>query len=139
MNLRPADPLDPQQGQFVARALIQAAEKTLSAVQSGAELPPQHLRCALWRMGACSLALVAGEIFSSTGLRIRSLSSRIKVLPVSYLSPLLGYIPEDGALPLGGYEVRDAWRFYGHPAPFEPGTERRILDHLSHLVSQLAV
>jgi hypothetical protein len=139
MNLRLDAPLDLQQAQFVAQALALAAEKTLSAIQSRSHLPPQLLRCAIWRMGACCFVLVAGELFSSTGLRIRSLSNHMAVLPVSYCSPLLGYIPEDAALPLGGYEVSDAWRFYGHPAPFEPGTERRILEHLAHLVNQIPV
>jgi hypothetical protein len=40
----------------------------------------------------------------------------------------MGYIPDREALSLGGYEVNEAWRFYGHPAAFSPESEERMVE-----------
>jgi hypothetical protein len=58
-------------------------------------------------------------------------------LPVSYLAPLVGYVPDREAIGLGGYEVNDAWQFYGHLAPFDSGSEELVVEAISSLIDQL--
>jgi hypothetical protein len=60
----------------------------------------------------------------------------LNILPVTYLAPLVGYVPDRAAMEKGGYEVDDAWRFYGHPAPFDPTSEQRIIETLKALIDQ---
>jgi hypothetical protein len=83
------------------------------------------------------LVFLAGEIFSSTGQKIRALGNQCRILPVSYLAPLVGYIPDREALSLGGYEVNDAWRFYGQLAPFAVDSEERLVEIVAKLIGEL--
>ena len=92
----------------------------------------------IWRIGSIVLVFLAAEIFSSTGRKIRELSDKFSILPISYLASLVGYIPDQEALTIGGYEVDDAWRFYGHPAPFAPDSEPRIVEVITKLISELS-
>jgi hypothetical protein len=88
-------------------------------------------------MGEMLLIFLPGEIFSTTGLKIRSLRKDLNILLVSYLAPLVGYIPDREALALGGYEVDDAWRFYKQPAAFAPDSEAHLVDEVAGLIQEL--
>jgi hypothetical protein len=56
-----------------------------------------------------------------------------------YFDDLLCYVPSERVLEEGDYEGRDGMREYGHPSPFEPGIERRIMDAIDKLRDQAAV
>jgi hypothetical protein len=103
-------------------------------LDSGQTLPGLPLRLAVWRFGSIVLAFVAAEIFAITGRRIQALQPEINILPVACASPLLGYVPDRQALGQGGYEVDDAWRFYGQPAPFAPDSEQRIINSFKQML-----
>ncbi len=137
MNLSPRAAIDPLRARFTALTLAEHARLVLRAVQSEQPPPPQPLRICVWRTGEFAFAFLAGEVFTSTGLKIRSLSCQLSILPVSYLSPLVGYLPDSEAIALGGYEVNDAWRFYGQPAPFAANSETRILEELNGMIREL--
>jgi hypothetical protein len=139
MNMSPEEPLEPEKARFAALALVEAGRKTLSVIRSKYDIPPLPLRITTWRLGDFILVFIAGEIFSITGLRIRSLSANFTVLPVTCMAPLIGYLPDPASLLLGGYEVEDAWRFYGHPAPFEPDSEPRLLNQVAQMVGELLI
>jgi hypothetical protein len=136
MNMQPQEPMDPHKARFVALALAEAGRKTMAALHSRVGLPPQTLGITVWRLGGLLLVFLAAEIFSTTGLQIRDLAPDLTVLPVSYLAPLLGYLPDPASLRLGGYEVSDAWRFYGHPAPFASDSEPRLLKRVAQMVKE---
>lgn len=136
LNLPPDAKLEPATASFVARALAAAGRRRLAASVAGGA-SPAPLRLAAWRLGGTVLVFVAAEVFSSTGLRIRALRSGLDILPVSYLAPLTGYLPDRAALAQGGYEVNDAWRFYGHPAPFREETEERMVLAIDSLLTGL--
>jgi hypothetical protein len=137
MNLSPNQPLNPAKARFTALALAESARRTLSAAQAGKGLEPLPLYLKALQIGEFALVFIAGEVFASTGLRIRGLSDELSVLPVSYLSPLVGYLPDTGSITLGGYEVCDAWRFYGHVAPFAEDSEERIVEEVAGMVEEL--
>lgn len=137
LNMPPDEALDAKKTRFVALALAETAQKTLDAVRAGGDLPRQKLHMAAWRLGDFVLLFLACEALTATGLRLRALCPEMRILPVTYLAPLLGYIPDREAVRLGGYEVRDGWRFYGHPAPFAADSEERILQHADKLLAEL--
>ena len=121
----------------VAYVLSGSVQKTLKALRSGRPLPPQYMHIKLWQLGDYVLTFLSGEIFSATGARLRELSQKRTVLPVSCLAPLLGYLPDRKAIGQGGYEVEDAWRFYGHPAPFASDSEERVVAEVHRLLTQM--
>jgi hypothetical protein len=135
MNLRPDERIEMNLARHIAQALAETRRKTLAAIRSGQPLPPRALNIKLWRLGDYVLAFLAGEIFSATGLRVRALRNEMTILPVSCLAPLVGYLPDQKAIQQGGYEVDDAWRFYGHPAPFALDSEQRIVAELEKLIN----
>jgi hypothetical protein len=137
MNKPPEEPLEPEKARFAALAMAEAGRKTLAVVRSKAAILPQPMRVTTWRLGDVILVFIAGEIFSITGLRIRSLSADLTVLPITCMAPLVGYIPDQASILLGGYEVDDAWRFYGHPAPFTPDSESRLIQQVAIMVNKL--
>jgi neutral ceramidase len=138
MNLPAETPIDPATSQFAAQALLQHANQVWEAARSGRPFPSLPLHICVWRIGSTVLVFLAGEIFTSTGQKIRALSNQCWILPVSYLAPLVGYIPDREALSLGGYEVNDAWRFYGQPAPFAVNSEERLVEVVAKLIGELS-
>jgi neutral ceramidase len=76
-------------------------------------------RVRLVRIGAdVALVGVPGELFSETGLAIRATSPFAATIVAGYVDGSLGYFPTARALAEGGYEASDAYKYYGHPAPF---------------------
>jgi hypothetical protein len=127
MNVPPDEPVDADLLEQLGRAMASSAGRTLDAIRRG-DPAPQEAAAAIWRFGD-DVALVGfgAEVFAATGERIWALRAGMRLLPVSYLAPLVGYVPPDRALRLGGYEVDHAWRFYGYPAPFAAGSEPRLV------------
>jgi hypothetical protein len=48
------------------------------------------------------------------------------VLPLGYTNGMIGYVTTERQLIEGGYESREAFRYFGMPGPFHSSTERRI-------------
>ncbi len=78
-------------------------------------------------MGEVALVFIAAEVFAITGYKIKNLRDSLTILPVSYMSPLVGYLPDAHSKEWGGYEVDYAWRFYDHVAPFAVDSEQRVV------------
>lgn len=51
-----------------------------------------------------------------------------RTMVIGYAGDVPGYLPDAGQYALGGYEVLDAHRYYGQPAPFAQGTLEQIVD-----------
>ncbi len=86
------------------------------------------------RWGGLWVVGVPGEPFLSFA---DSLRQRVDgpVLVTGYTGDCPGYLPDAGAYAHGGYEVTDAHRYYGMPAPFARGSAERLLDVAVGLVS----
>jgi neutral ceramidase len=135
MNITPGEAPDPGKAAYCARALVEAGRHTLAAVERGLPLAPCPLRLSVWRLGNVALAFAAAELFAATGLKLRALRPDLCLLPVTYASPLVGYIPDLFSSDKGGYEVDNGWQFYGHPAPFIPHAEAQIIQAFSRLLA----
>jgi len=125
MNIQPGIPIDPKKASHCAQALANSRQRTID--YSKAPMTGVKLSMGVWIFGnTCHIVFCAAEMFNETGLHISGLSKDTLVLPVGYLSPIVGYLPCKKDIPYGGYEVEDAWRFYGHPLPFVPATEEKV-------------
>jgi hypothetical protein len=81
------------------------------------------------RWGGVTLIGLPGEPFLSCGEGIRARLQRSgPVLVTGYTNDCPGYLPEQSAYDQGGYEIADAHRYYGMPAPFARGSAERLQD-----------
>ena len=86
------------------------------------------------RWGGLWVVGVPGEPFLSfaEGLRQRVDGP---MLVTGYTGDCPGYLPDADAYAHGGYEVTDAHRYYGMPAPFARGSAERLIEVAVALVS----
>jgi len=71
-------------------------------------------------LGDVALVLLPGEVFVEYGLAIKAHAAPRPVITLAYANGTPGYIPHRSAYAEGGYEVADAYRYYGTPACFAP-------------------
>ena len=90
-------------------------------------------------LGAVSLVLLPGEMFVEFGLAIKAHAAPRPVLPLAYANGTPGYIPHRSAYAEGGYEVADAYRYYGAPAPFAPEAGEAVAATACALLDELAI
>ena len=86
------------------------------------------------RWGGIWVVGVPGEPFLSFADGLRHRVDR-PVLVTGYTGDCPGYLPDAEAYRHGGYEVLDAHRYYGMPAPFARGSAERLLEVAVGLVS----
>lgn len=60
--------------------------------------------------------------------------SRGAFLPVAYSNGMIGYVTTERQLMEGGYESRDAFRYFRMPGPFAASTERRVCRAIASLL-----
>lgn len=96
------------------------------------EAPPDDEEVELMAIaaGRLLLLLLPGEVFAETGLALKAaIASRApRCVPIVVGCALAapGYLPPRSAFADGGYEVAEAFRFYGRPAPFAPEAAERL-------------
>ena len=75
----------------------------------------------VFRWGGMSVIGLPGEPFLATA---EAITSQVKgpSLVTGYTNGCPGYFPTSDEYRFGGYEVEDAHRYYGMPAPFAPGS-----------------
>ncbi|MFJ9033213.1 hypothetical protein ACIRQP_32800 [Streptomyces sp. NPDC102274] len=84
-------------------------------------------RVTVLRWGGVRLVALPGEPFSETA---RDITARLPgdTLVIGYADGCPGYIPPAGEFAHGGYEVDEAHRYYGMPAPFAEGAAERLTE-----------
>lgn len=89
-------------------------------------------------IGDISLVLLPGESFVEFGLEIKQRSAPRSVMTLAYANGRPGYIPHRSAYPAGGYEVDEAFRYYGYPSCFAPEAGELIVETALELLAGLA-
>lgn len=90
---------------------------------------------ARWR--GLTIVGLPGEPFLSCAEDVRArMRGPGPVLVTGYTNDCPGYLPEAAAYDHGGYEVTDAHRYYGQPAPFARGSAERLQDAAVELASR---
>jgi len=116
---------------FVPEAMVDFEEETITFSHmdgSGVEVVISVLR-----IGSVIFASMPGEVFVEIGLQIKRLFSSAQVVPVGYGNGCIGYIPTETAYEEGGYEVDDAWKYYGYPSVVDPATGRQLVNTIRRL------
>ncbi|HKJ26618.1 MAG TPA: neutral/alkaline non-lysosomal ceramidase N-terminal domain-containing protein [Anaerolineales bacterium] len=126
----PGEPIEPVSAKQTAKLLADCDQSVLGKIKAKESLAAPPLKVACWRMGTVVFAFASVEVFAITGQRIRALSESLTMLPVSFSSRMMGYLPDDDAMDKGGYEADYSWRLYLHPAPFAKGAEERVIQEI---------
>ncbi|MGH2549230.1 MAG: alkaline ceramidase, partial [Thermomicrobiales bacterium] len=88
-------------------------------------------------IGETVLVLLPGESFVEFGLEIKQRVAPHRVITLAYANGRPGYIPHRSAYPAGGYEVDEAFRYYGYPSCFAPEAGELLVETAIDLVAQL--
>jgi hypothetical protein len=89
-------------------------------------------------LGDVSIVLLPGESFVEFGLDIKRSQAPKPVITLAYSNGRPGYIPHRSAYPAGGYEVDEAYRYYGYPTCFAPEAGELIVQTAIDLVDSLS-
>jgi hypothetical protein len=96
------------------------AEATLTQVSRGDAPAYVQAEIQVIHIASACLVGVPGELFSQLGLQIKSSAVQDQVSVLGYTNADIGYIPTRQAYAQGGYEILDAFKFYGYPAALAP-------------------
>lgn len=72
------------------------------------------------RFGAVVFASAPGELFVELGLAIKAAFAPCHVFLCGFGNDDVGYIPPRRAYPQGGYEIDEAYKYYGYPTALAP-------------------
>ncbi len=87
-------------------------------------------------LGDTALVLLPGEMFVEFGLAIKERAAGRNVVTIAYANGTPGYIPHRSAYPEGGYEVSEAFRYYGYPACFAPEAGEGLVEAALALLAE---
>jgi len=125
--------------QIWRHSYIRWATDTLRKVEEGNYEREVKGKISLLRVGELVFLFLPGEVFSEIGKKARKIIREKGFMPfmVGYYDQLIGYLPTASAFEEGGYEVSDAYRWYGYPAPFLPRVEDITLQMVRDLLKKL--
>ena len=104
----------------IQRAMLAWADETLAQVRSGATPSGIAAPVQVIRVGSLALVGIPGELFSVLGRQIKEALPGYRTFIVGYANGDVGYIPDRAAYDGGGYEINDAYKYYGYPAALAP-------------------
>jgi hypothetical protein len=119
-------------------ARLHWTERMFEAMQANELAPSVHAEVKTIRLGNLVIVGVPGEFFVELGLQIKQGIQQSRVNPemdpgmdqvmiCGFANGNVGYIPARRAYPLGGYEVADAYKYYGYPAALAPEAGEMIV------------
>jgi neutral ceramidase len=117
-------------------AMLGWADDALAAAELAPQEPVMPLTVQALRMGDVAVVAMAGEVFVCIGQEIVGRSPFPHTVALGYSNGLLGYVPTADAYPVGGYEVDDAYRYFG-TLMIAPEAEAMILTCVDRLLSNL--
>jgi neutral ceramidase len=92
---------------------------------------------AAWALGDLTFAWFPGEVFVEHGLALKASGPPDSLVTVANANAAPGYVPHASAYAAGGYEVEEAFRFYGLPGPYGPEAGIRLEAAMRELVEAL--
>lgn len=121
---------------FVALALLENNQRYLSAL-SKSDRSTVRLRIQFLLLDGLIFIFAGAELFAHIFVELEQKFPGKKVLLCGYLDPLLGYIAPEEEYKRGGYEVDEAFLFYGVDLPFAKNTEQVLVSYLSEQLTEL--
>jgi hypothetical protein len=122
-------------------AMVHWVERMFEAMQANSLRPTVPTEVHLLRVGDVVIVGVPGEFFVELGLAIKSAvlaaGQARQVMICGFANGNIGYIPARRAYPKGGYEVAEAYKFYGYPAALTPEAGEQIVAAATRLAGKL--
>ncbi len=119
------------------QAMLEWAEDTLRAAREPERFPGQPFTVQVLVVGEVAFVALSGEVFIELALDIQARSPFARTVVLGYSNGCSGYVPTADAYPDGGYEVTDAYRYYG-TLMIAPESERLITNAAVSLLADLA-
>jgi len=120
-----------------ARMYLGWATSRLRAVGAGRTAASAPVLLRAMRCNGVGLVGAPFEPFVETGVAVRDASPHQPLLFCGYTGGVLTYVPVAEAYPEGGYEVDDAFRHFGLPAPPLPEAEGRLRTAFAEMLAAL--
>lgn len=127
--LLPAHPMIPV-------AMRHWSAHTLAQLRAGAAPQQVATEVQTIRVGEMALVSAPGELFVELGLAIKAQAGVAHLFVCGFGNDNIGYIPTRRAYPLGGYEVNEAYKYYGYPAALAPEAGEAYVAAASQLLQQ---
>jgi len=121
-----------------ARAALLEAWTAWAETHPGSVPGARRSEVACLGLGPLLFAFYPGEIFVEYSRDLAEALPSHHVVPISYAHDAPGYLPRPDAFAAGGYEVEEAYRIYGEPAPYAPQAAEAVqqaVEALAHEVS----
>jgi hypothetical protein len=97
---------------------------------------PVEVEAACWALGDLAIAWFPGEVFVEHGLELKAANDG-PLIVVSNALDAPGYVPHASAYPAGGYEVAEAFRYYGRPGPYTPAAGHALAAAMYALLQEV--
>jgi hypothetical protein len=117
-------------------AMVHWTERMFEQMQDESLSPTVEVEIQTLRLGDLVIVGVPGEFFVELGLQIKEKLQKAgvqQVMIVGFANGNVGYIPARRAYPKGGYEIADAYRYYGYPAAIAPEGGEEIVHTASEM------
>lgn len=88
-------------------------------------------------LGKLVLVMFPGEVFVEFGPELKARFPEAHLITLAYCNDAPGYIPYQTAYAQGGYEVEEAFRFYGFPSVFEVSAGETLLEAATEMVGEI--
>jgi hypothetical protein len=115
-------------------AMIAWAERILAQIAQGRDLTVVQTEIQVLRVGALMLVSAPGELFVELGLAIKRGAGRQSVFVCGFANDNIGYIPARRAYAKGGYEIAEAYKYYGYAAALAPEAGEQYVAMARHLM-----
>ena len=122
-------------------AVRRRAARLLKLLESGRTIDDRyrHYPVQVWRLGRELLwVALGGEVVVDYSLRLKKeLAGTRPVWVTAYANDVMAYIPSERVLKEGGYEADSSMIYYGLPARWAPGIEKKIVAKVHELTRQV--
>jgi hypothetical protein len=114
------------------------AKQLLQAMRENSLPTHEQMNAQVLRIGDVAFAALASETFAEIGLNVKSQSPFARTVTLGYTNGCIGYLPTAKAYEEGGYEVEQAFKFYGRLLMHGPESEKIATDWLLRQLDKVA-
>ncbi len=122
----------------VQRAMLGWAEDTLAGLRLNSLARTVAAEVQALRVGDTWLVGVPGELFVELGMAIKGGLQPRPTFICGYANDDIGYLPARAAYARGGYEINDAYKYYGYPAAVAPEAGEAVVAAALRLAARVS-
>lgn len=101
------------------------------------EAEPVRVNSSALLLGEVALVTLPGEPFCELGMEIKKASPVECTLVAGYANGNAGYLPTRSEYPRGGYEVEEAYKYYGYPDCWAPSVGESLVANALEMIQSL--